>query len=187
MAHMANNVAKAIGKALTGDFSGLLLVAAGAVAIGTMALIANTSAQKKDNEEKEKANQLQNDLANSNDELTETYKNLKNAFDTYDVALDKLDNCIKGTQEWKDALNEVNDAAMQVINNLPSNVNVADMYHRDKETGQIVLDQEKVSEVIDTTQIQKAASDFATSSGSYHSEMRRAQSEMTKIADNAMG
>ena len=84
-------------------------------------------------------------------------------------------------------MTEVNDAAMQVINNLPSNVNVSDMYHRDKETGQIVLDQEKITDVIDTTQIQKAASDFATSSGAYHSEMRKAQSEMTKIADNAMG
>ena len=98
-AQNANNIMKAIGKALTGDFSGLLLVAAGAIAVGTVALIANTNAQKKENEEKEKANQLSNDLATSNDELTETYKNLKDSFDSYDVALDKLNNCIKGTQE----------------------------------------------------------------------------------------
>ena len=98
-AQQSSNIAKAISNALHGDFSGLALVAIGLIAAGTVALIANTNAQKKDNEEKEKANKLETDLKDTNDALKESYENLKNAFDAYDVANDKLESCIKGTQE----------------------------------------------------------------------------------------
>ena len=50
---------------------------------------------------------------------------------------------------------------MEVIDNLPSNVDVSGLYHRDAETGQIVIDENKMEGVLGQSQMAAAASDLA--------------------------
>jgi hypothetical protein len=38
--------------------------------------------------------------------------NIKSAFEAYDTAVDKLNECVKGTEEWNDALAEVNKTVL---------------------------------------------------------------------------
>jgi type II secretory pathway pseudopilin PulG len=47
---------------------------------------------------------------------------LKDSFSGYNEAVDKLKKCTKGTKEWEAALRDANNAALEVIENLPSNL-----------------------------------------------------------------
>ena len=54
--------------------------------------------------------------------LEETKKaadDLKAAFDKYDSAVDKLEDCTKGTQEWREALQEVNSEVLDLLSKYP--------------------------------------------------------------------
>lgn len=79
------NVAKAVAKALLGDFTGLALVAAGAVATYAVATAGSTEEQKKQNKElelsKEKMEDLASSYASTASDLISKYKSLKKAFE----------------------------------------------------------------------------------------------------------
>ena len=62
---MAWNVAKAVGKALLGDFSGLVLVAAAGIGIYAMATDDSTEKQKENNAEMEKSQQIYADYSST--------------------------------------------------------------------------------------------------------------------------
>ena len=53
------------------------------------------------------------------DEATQAANDLKSAFDTYDSVKEKLDSCTKGTQEWYEALRDVNDQVLDMIAKYP--------------------------------------------------------------------
>jgi biopolymer transport protein ExbB/TolQ len=72
---------------------------------------------------------------------------LNSAISGYDDAVEKLEACTRGTEEWRDALKEVNKAAIEVIENLPENLpdglTLSDIY--DKKTG--TFNQENLAKV----------------------------------------
>lgn len=79
------NVAKAVAKALLGDFTGLALVAAGAVATYAVATAGSTEEQKKQNKALEASKELMGDFsqtyASSASELISKYLSLKKSFE----------------------------------------------------------------------------------------------------------
>ena len=93
-------------------------------------------------------------LADSYKELSEASQEaraeadkLNSAISGYDDAVEKLEACTRGTEEWRDALKEVNKAAIEVIENLPENLpdglTLSDIY--DKKTG--TFNQENLAKV----------------------------------------
>ena len=96
-------------------------------------------------------------LADSYKELNEASQEaraeadkLNSTISGYDDAVEKLEACTRGTEEWRDALKEVNEAAIEVIENLPDalpdNMKLTDLYSRDS-NGMIVFDNDKLDQV----------------------------------------
>ena len=63
----------------------------------------------------EKAEEFKNTL----DEATTAANDLKSAFDSYESVRDKLKSCTKGTEEWYEALNKVNDQVLDLLAKYP--------------------------------------------------------------------
>lgn len=58
-------------------------------------------------------------LAEASDDAKNKVQELKSAFEGYDSVVEKLESCTKGTQEWKDALTEVNDQVIDLVQKYP--------------------------------------------------------------------
>lgn len=58
-------------------------------------------------------------VAEQANEAREQADKLREAFDKYDSAVEKLNECKKGTQEWRDALKEVNNMVGDLIREFP--------------------------------------------------------------------
>jgi archaellum component FlaC len=63
---------------------------------------------------------------------------LREAFEKYDTAVEKLKQCKKGTQEWRDALKEVNTVVANLIREFPNLAGSLEIL-RDQ-SGQIVIE-----------------------------------------------
>ena len=58
-------------------------------------------------------------LADAANEAKNRAEELKSAFDSYHEVVEKLNACVKGTQEWKDTLQEVNTQVLDLIEKYP--------------------------------------------------------------------
>ena len=131
--------------------------------------------------EAEKAAKAAKELQESNEAVQQSYQDLQSAFDAYDTAVAKLEQCVKGTEEWKQALDEVNSAAVSAIEAIPDGIDsdlIAGLYHRDEETGQIVLDQDKMAGIENAAQLNAASSQLAATMGNYNAAIASNQSQM---------
>lgn len=72
------------------------------------------------------------------DEVKTAAEELKSAFDNYDSLVERLNECTQGTQEWKDALIDVNNAVLDLMANYPD---LAQYVTRDEKTGQLKISQ----------------------------------------------
>ena len=124
-------------------------------------------------------------LADSYEELNEASQEaraeadkLNSAISGYDDAVEKLEACTRGTEEWRDALKEVNKAAIEVIENLPENLpdelTLSDIY--DKKTG--TFNQENLAKVQEKVEEQANSAAYAASAG----EIRAQQAQVTADA-----
>ena len=124
-------------------------------------------------------------LADSYKELNEASQEaraeadkLNSAISGYDDAVEKLEACTRGTEEWRDALKEVNKAAIEVIENLPENLpdglTLSDIY--DKKTG--TFNQENLAKVQEKVEEQANSVAYAASAG----EIRAQQAQVTADA-----
>lgn len=80
----------------------------------------------------EKAAEAAKKLNATAQETKQKFDNLKSSFDAYDTVVDKLNNCVKGTQEWRDALEEVNGEVLNILQNHPE---LASKLKQDSENG----------------------------------------------------
>ena len=63
----------------------------------------------------EKANKAAQELSDSFNTLKSRSDELVSSFDQYDKVTETLDKCTMGTQEWKDALKDVNDQVLEML------------------------------------------------------------------------
>lgn len=143
----------------------LALVAAFGLLVGTVALITQAVKSLSDadanaaKEAKEAASQMAEQATAAREEVDK----LREAFEKYDTAVEKLKQCKKGTQEWRDALKEVNTVVANLIREFPNLASSLEI-SRDQ-SGQIVI--ENAEEVMQ------------------EAEQRASNLEMVSIAMNA--
>lgn len=146
----------------------LALVAAFGILYGTVALISQAIKSLSDDynadanaakEAKEAASQMAEQATAAREEVDK----LREAFEKYDTAVEKLRQCKKGTQEWRDALKEVNTVVANLIREFPNLAGSLEI-SRDQ-SGQIVI--ENAEEVMQ------------------EAEQRASNLEMVSIAMNA--
>ena len=66
-----------------------------------------------------KSKKRQEELAESYKKTKQAYENLQSSLDQYGNAKKNLDDMVKGTQEWREALQDVNDQVLELIQNFP--------------------------------------------------------------------
>lgn len=146
----------------------LALVAAFGLLYGAVALISQVIKSLSDDynadvnaakEAKEAASQMAEQATAAREEVDK----LREAFEKYDTAVEKLKQCKKGTQEWRDALKEVNTVVANLIREFPNLAGSLEI-SRDQ-SGQIVI--ENAEEVMQ------------------EAEQRASNLEMVSIAMNA--
>lgn len=143
----------------------LALVAAFGLLVGAVALITQAVKSLSDadanaaKEAKEAASQMAEQATAAREEVDK----LREAFEKYDTAVEKLKQCKKGTQEWRDALKEVNTVVANLIREFPNLAGSLEI-SRDQ-SGQIVI--ENAEEVMQ------------------EAEQRASNLEMVSIAMNA--
>lgn len=146
----------------------LALVAAFGLLVGAVALITQAVKSLSDDynadanaakEAKEAASQMAEQATAAREEVDK----LREAFEKYDTAVEKLKQCKKGTQEWRDALKEVNTVVANLIREFPNLAGSLEI-SRDQ-SGQIVI--ENAEEVMQ------------------EAEQRASNLEMVSIAMNA--
>lgn len=120
----------------------LALVAAFGILYGAVALISQAIKSLSDvynadanaaKEAKEAASQMTEQATAAREEVDK----LREAFEKYDTAVEKLRQCKKGTQEWRDALKEVNTVVANLIREFPNLAGSLEI-SRDQ-SGQIVI------------------------------------------------
>lgn len=146
----------------------LALVAAFGILYGAVALISQAIKSLSDDynadanaakEAKEAASQMAERTTAAREEVDK----LREAFEKYDTVVEKLKQCKKGTQEWRDALKEVNTVVANLIREFPNLAGSLEI-SRDQ-SGQIVI--ENAEEVMQ------------------EAEQRASNLEMVSIAMNA--
>ena len=123
--------------AASGMVAGLTIAEGGAVAVTSWAALAGVlwpiaaaiaaivgvvllynEAQKKTSEAKlKRLEEAYEDIKASTKEAQQAAEDLKNTIESYDSAVETLNNCSKGTEEWKEALQGVNDVLQDIIAN----------------------------------------------------------------------
>lgn len=109
-------IAKALAQKMANPY---ILVAVAATAALTAAIALAVKESNKDAKAAEKAAEATKNLAEATDSAKQELDNLKSSFDAYDTAVEKLNNCTRGTQEWHDALKAVNDEVLNILANSP--------------------------------------------------------------------
>lgn len=146
----------------------LALVAAFGILYGAVALITQvvkslSDAYNADANAAKEAKEAASQMAEQATAAREEVDKLREAFEKYDTAVEKLKQCKKGTQEWRDALKEVNTVVANLIREFPNLASSLEI-SRDQ-SGQIVI--ENAEEVMQ------------------EAEQRASNLEMVSIAMNA--
>lgn len=135
----------------------------------------------------ESAEQLTSDL----DAATSEAEALREAFDKYDSAVTALEECTRGTEEWRNALQEVNQAALDVLENLPSGADfdLRKLYSRNEE-GMIELNRDEYSKIQEYADNRVATTDYAARIASINVDQKAneiAAVDSAKKLSQAMG
>ena len=132
-----------------------LVVALVAVLGGLIYVLYKVATAESANEKAaKKAEQNSKDMAEAAKEAADAYNSLKNAISGYDDAVDTLNKCTKGTEEWAEAMDNVRGKIVDILNEYPELLNYANLYNDDGTLNQDVLNQhlEELETVKDATQ-----------------------------------
>lgn len=125
-AQLALNLAKKLGISITDALTAVTLAYVAALAlvvIGIVLLVKHfknmETAQQKANRELQEAKQQTEMLKTASEDAATAVNTLKESYDKFNTAQDKLSTLVKGTTEWKEALIEANQATLDLIENYP--------------------------------------------------------------------
>jgi len=86
------------------------------------------------------------ELSENLEEVRKEAQEIKDTFDKYDSLIDKLNNCAKGTKEWYEALEEVNNCALDLLEKYPDLAKYEGLFTR--KDGMLTIDPNVVENII---------------------------------------
>lgn len=170
----------ALGLSLAGT---ILVVVAAAAALVLISKAVYNSIHKEEIAA-EAAAKAASDLGNAYDECREKYQQMIDEFNEYKDAIDALDNLTKGTQEYRDALEEANQKALELIQNNPDKFNKDDYYWDDNK---LVIKDTAMSRVAETSRQETV--DLQATSAMANANNAQAQANLQKknLVDTVTG
>lgn len=165
-------------KGLMASLGGPATLAIVAVTAGIMALIAAIKKIQANSPEAQlkKAKERLEELRTATDSAKTAVDSLKEAFDGYNSVKDKLDGCVKGTKEWEEALTEVNQKVIEILNNYPG---LSDYVEQNPLTGELYLSQKGQEEYLN--QMQKT---YLATQRAYNRQALQVQKKNFEIQTN---
>lgn len=141
--------AVAAGISMAGLLGPIALVVGAFAALGGIAWALDYTSEAKTLErELKKTEEATEKATTAAKEAKTAYDEVISAFDSYHSAVDKLDELTTGTLEWKEALLEVNQQVMDIINKYPDLAQFVEV----GENGQLILSEEGEQQYVDTRQ-----------------------------------
>lgn len=127
-------------------------------------------------------------LKSATEEAKQEAENLKATIEGYNTAYDTLQNCVAGTEAWRDALADTNQKALDVLDTLSGieGIDLSQIYHRD-ENGALVLDQEALERAQQQSDINASTLDYAAYLSGSRTNDLRAEEDATNISQYLAG
>ena len=121
------------------------------------------------------------ELTTAEQEAKEAADNLRSAIEAYDSAIEKLEDCKRGTEEWRDALLEANKAAVDIINTASglSGEDIRDLYSRNSD-GLIEFNKEGLQTLQNQADENAQLASYSLASAQYNNS----QAQNKRDADN---
>ena len=130
------------------------------------------------------AAQAASDLGKAYDECREKYQQMINEFNEYKDAIDALDNLTKGTQEYRDALDEANQKALELIQNNPDKFTKDDYYW---DNDKLVIKDTAMSRAAETSRQETADLYAASTMANANNAQAQANLQRKNLIDTVTG
>lgn len=158
-----------------------LIVLGIVAALGVIIALIDEANKKSPEGQLKKAKKAVEELTTAEQEAKEAADNLRTAIESYDSAVEKLQSCKRGTEEWRDALLEANEAAVNVLNaasGLPGE-DIRDLYNRNSD-GLIEFNKEGLQTLQNQADENAQLASYSLASAQYNNS----QAQNKRDADN---
>lgn len=184
-AKLFGNAAMSAGakSALAFGLIGVAVLAVVAAIAGLVALWKDNAMGSAEGQLKKQREALEG-LTSAAEEAQTAADNLRTSIENYDTAVDKLNDCVVGTEEWRDALQEANESAMELISNLPDNADISGLYKRNAETGLIEFDEDKLEQVQEQADQQATQAQYAAQIGEVSVQQKSNVVDLQNLGDS---
>lgn len=186
---MFSGVAEAAAAAAsgTGIAASAIALAAGVIAVAVAAIagiawVIKEYQNSKPEAQLKRLEEAAESLTAELDEATAAAEAFRNAFSGYESAVSVLEECTRGTEEWRMALQDVNQAALDVMDNLPSGADVdfGNLYSRNSE-GMIELNQDEISKVQEQADKKTSTLDYAARTATVNVDQKQLEIQAKDI------
>lgn len=159
----------------------LATVAISAVVIGT--LYAVSKAANAEAESLQRATEAAENLKEKSQQTKTELNNIISAFDQYQTAIDTLNECTKGTDEWKEALSNVNEQIWNILETYPELAKMDNLFNEDGTFNQEAIDSFIADKRDKSNNAQAAAlaSQAAVSQMEYQSNRKEAVNQVYSV------
>ena len=123
----------------------LIVAAVAALVAITIALV---TAESKAEKQAKRSAKAAEEMKESSEDAANALNDIKSAFEAYDTAVQKLEECREGTEEWNNALKEVNNTVLKILQDVPELGANANLFVRDPSTGMLTINESEKENVL---------------------------------------
>lgn len=168
-------------------FEFIAIAAIVAAAIGAIVFAFNELKNSSPEGQMKQSAEAAKQVAEEAQKAKEAADTLRQSFDNYNTVEEKLDNCKKGTKEWKEALLETNMAAIDLINSLDdlSVEELQQLFQKDAD-GVYRMNQDKANELQGRADDRATQLDFASSMAQVSANQASIFNSFDKMGDKML-
>ena len=159
----------------------MIALAAIAAVVAIAFILAN--AYNADAKAAERAAKASQEMADSSEEVANRAKEVQEAFDGYKEVRKTLDECVKGTDEWNEALKNVNDNVIDLLKKYPE----LSQFLIGRDNGVLTLDEEKVEDYIKSLEGFGSTLNAASLSASAYASKAQDNSDAVNLSRQIFG
>ena len=159
----------------------MIALAAIAAVVAIALILAN--AYNADAKAAERAAKASQEMADSSEEVANRAKEVQEAFDGYKEVRKTLDECVKGTDEWNEALKNVNDNVIDLLKKYPE----LSQFLIGRDNGVLTLDEGKVEDYIKSLEGFGSTLNAASLSASAYASKAQDNSDAVNLSRQIFG
>ena len=116
-------------------------------------------------------------------EIKSALDSIQNGFSAYDTAVEKLNDCVRGTDEWHNALQNVNNTVIELLKTYPELLSQEGLFTRDS-NGMLVIDEGKRKSIIENAENEVTRAENLELIGKATESQKRAEVDALILKNN---